>query len=448
MGGFIIFTFMKIYHLLRAACFLTLLCACTLAFGQKKKKDKKTFERSPSQELVYASKSYLPAIKTVQFYPIGKESRLPVYGLGSADQLFLSFDDLRADVRNYYISIEHCNIDWTPSRASVLDYVQGFNEDRIEDYSASMGTLQHYTNYSLTFPTANIKPKLAGNYLLKVYEDADKSRLILTQRFYVLSNLVNISSTIQQSSQVALRTQNQKLNITLKTGLTINNPQRDLQVIVKQNQRPDNQMQVQTPSFVAANEFRYNNPETFDFKGNNEFRYIDIRSFRFASDGVSHVNIDSIAQITAQVDEDKRGQSYGGTFDENGRFYIRNRDHEDQPTMCDYAKVTFSLKADAQQDGKIYIVGGFNDYVRSSENLLTYNSELGLWQVTLLLKQGLYDYDYAFEDAHGKLQTDRFSGSYFQTGNDYQLLIYNRRMGTYWDELVGYSETSIHNKHN
>ncbi|MEJ5054352.1 type IX secretion system plug protein [Sphingobacterium sp. MYb382] len=439
---------MKMYHLLKPACFLALMCMVTIAFGQKKKKEKKTFERSPRQELVYANKSYLPAIKTVQFYPSGKESRLPVYALGSADQLLLSFDDLRADVRNYYISIEHCNMDWTPSRTSVLDYVQGFNEDRIDKFTAPMGTLQTYTNYTISFPTENIKPKLAGNYLLKVYEDADKDRLVLTQRFYVMNNLVNVSSTIQQSTQVALRMQNQKMNVTLKTGLTINNPQRDLNVVVKQNQRPDYQMQLQTPSFVAANEFRYNNPETLDFKGNNEFRYIDIRSFRFASDGVSSVTIDSIAHITAQIDEDKTGQTYGGTFDENGRFYIRNRDHEEQQNMGDYAEVTFSLKTEPTINGKIYIVGGFNDYARSPENQLSYNTDLGLWQVKLKLKQGLYDYDYVLEDTNGKVQTDRFSGSHFQTGNDYQILIYNRRMGTYWDELVGFSETSIHNKHN
>lgn len=437
---------MKIYVVLRQSCLLLLVCMATMAMGQKKKKEKKSFERSPHQELVYSNKAYLSAIKTVQLYPMGKENKLPVYVLGSSDPLQLSFDDLRGDVRNYYFSIEHCNQDWTPSRASSLDYVEGFNEDRIENFTTAMGTLQPYTNYKLSFPTAQLRPKLAGNYLLKVYEDADKDRLVLTRRFYVLNNLVNISTSIIQSPQVALRLTNQKLNISLKTGLTINNPQRDLSVIVKQNQREDYQMSVETPSYFAANEIKYNNTETLDFKGNNEFRYIDLRSFRLAAEGVRQITRDSSTHISLLVDEDNKGQTYGTTFDENGRFYIRNRDMEDQEGTGDYAEVTFSLKTAQDFKGKIYIVGGFNDFQRTAENLLSLDSETGLWQVSLKLKQGLYNYEYVLEDDAGQLKTDFFSGSHFQTGNDYQIFIYNRRMGTYWDELVGFAENSIHNK--
>lgn len=415
--------------------------------GQQKKKAKKSFERSPRQELVYTNKAYISAIKTVQLYPTGKENRLPVYVLGSADPLLLSFDDLRGDIRNYYFSIEHCNQDWTPSRASVLDYVEGFNEDRIEDYTASMGSLQAYTHYSLSFPTQQLKPKLAGNYLLKVYEDADKDRLVLTQRFYVLNNLVNISSSILPSAQVSLRQSNQKLNVSLKTALTVNNPQRDLTVLVKQNQRSDYQMALQTPSYFAGNEIKYSNAESLDFKGNNEFRYIDLRSFRLAAEGVHSIVRDSSTYIQLMANEDNKGQTYGTTFDENGRFFIRNRETQDQVATEDYADVTFSLKTTQSFNGKIYLVGGFNDFQRSPENLLALNAESGLWQVTLKLKQGLYDYEYVLEDDTGKVHTDFFAGSHFQTGNDYQILIYNRRMGTYWDELVGFSENSINNKH-
>ncbi|QBQ41150.1 DUF5103 domain-containing protein [Sphingobacterium psychroaquaticum] len=437
---------MKIHQVLKQAFLFFLVCSTTAVLAQKKKKEKKEFERSPRQELVYSNKAYLPSIKTVQFYPTGKENKLPIYVLGSNDLLLLSFDDLRADIRNFYFSIEHCNQDWTPSRASVLDYVDGFNEDRLEQFTASKGTLQPYTNYSLSFPSQYLKPKLAGNYLLKVYEDADKERLILTRRFYVLNNLVNISSNIQSSLQVANRLKNQKLNVTLKTGLTINNPQRDLTLLVKQNQRDDYQMVLQTPSFFSGNEIKYSNAETLDFKGNNEFRFVDLRSFRLAAEGVQKIKIDSLAEVKVLIDEDKYDQTYAATFDENGRFFIRNRDLEDQNTEGDYAHVTFSLKNKRDFKGKVYIVGGFNDYQRSVENQLTYNVEDKLWQITLKLKQGLYDYEYVLEDESGKIQTDFFSGTHFQTGNDYQLMIYTRRLGTYWDELVGFAENSINNR--
>lgn len=429
--------------------FLYLLMTCTIVsptFAQHKTKQKQRFERSPVQELIYDDKAYLPAIRSVQCYPNGKENRLPVYHLDGSNSLLLTFDDLRADVRNYYVAIEHCNKDWTPSRATVLDYVEGFNEDRIEDFTASKGTFQPYTRYSIAFPTNNIRPKLAGNYLLKVYEDADKQRLIITKRFYVVNNLVNIAAQVQNSLQVAKRLHNQKLNVTLTTALTIANPQRDLTVTVLQNQRRDCQMSLQNPNFSGNNEFKYTHSETLDFKGNNEFRFVDLRSFRVPSERMRSIRLDSLPEIDLYTDEDHQNSTYASTFDENGRFYLRNRDLNDEDIDGDYATVNFSFKTDQQINGSIYLVGGFNNFQRHAENQLRYDKDTGLWKLSLPLKQGLYDYEYVLEDQEKQVQTDRFSGSHFQTGNDYQIFIYVRRMGTYWDELVGYNEVSINNR--
>lgn len=414
------------------------------AHAQKKKKQKQ--ERSPKQELLYKDNNYLPSIQSVQFHPVGKEGQPPIYKLGEREPLLLTFDDLRADVRNFYVSIEHCDQNWTPSRTSILDYIDGFNEDRVDDYRLSQSTFQHYTRYTLSFPTEYLKPKLAGNYILKIYEDADKDRLILTRRFYVLSDLIQVSSKIQPSSDVGKRLKKQKLNVSLLSGLTIQNPQRDLSVLVRQNQREDNQMILTQPSFVGNSEYRYSNSETLDFKGNSEFRFVDLRSFRVASERVLSMTQDSIIAITLLPDEDYSKETYASTYDENGRFYLRNRDLNDEDLDGDYANVTFSLKAPENTQGNIYIVGGFNNFQRSATNKLQYDTDSQTWQVTLKLKQGLYDYEYILEDPKGNILTDAFSGSHYDTGNDYQIFIYHRRMGTYWDELVGYGENSINNK--
>lgn len=431
---------------IRLLYLLIFLIAVPSVFAQHKKKLEQRFERSPTQELIYDDKAYLPVIRSVQFYPSGKENQLPVFTIGNGSPLLLTFDDLRADIRNYYFAIEHCNRDWTPSRATVIDYVEGFNEDRIEDFTASKGTFQAYTRYTATFPSNNLKPKLAGNYILKVYEDADKERLILTRRFYVLNNLVNVAAQIQNSLQVSKRASNQKLNVNLTTALTIPNPQRDLTVLILQNQRLDYEMTLQAPNFSGNNKFRYTQSEAFDFKGNNEFRFVDLRSFRIASERIRHIQLDSLPTIDLYTDEDHHLDTYATTFDENGRFFLRNRDLGDEDVDGDYATVNFSLKTDRQVKGNIYLVGGFNNFQRSAENRLHYDEASGRWKLTLLLKQGLYDYEYVFEDEAKHVETDFFSGSHFQTGNDYQILIYVRRMGTYWDELVGFSEISIHNR--
>jgi len=356
--------------------FLTLallLPLCLGAFAQKKKK-RATRERTPKQELVYDNINYLPAIKSVRLHPLDVENALPVIELHSADQLTLSFDDLRGDVRNFYFSIEHCGTDWKPSRLSPLEYAEGFNEERILDYTPSVTTLQPYTHYRVDFPTRNTQPKIAGNYLLKVYEDADKSRLIISRRFYVLAPLMTVSPQLVPSVNVAKRNSNQKINLKINTGgLTVNNPYQDISILVMQNQRPDIQQRLTTPLFVSNNELTYNDNNTLDFGGGNEFRYIDLRSLRLASERIANIRMDTAVYVTLLPDQNYRDASYASVFDENGNFFIRNQDKANADTESDYAWVTFSLEEDAPEPGSVYVVGAFNKYIRDDSNKMTYN---------------------------------------------------------------------------
>lgn len=426
----------------------TILLVLFVHFGlglmaQKQKRKRVVRERSPQQELVYDNLNYLPVIKTVQFYPVDLENALPIVELHSDDQLLLAFDDLRGDVRNYYFNIEHCDAHWEPSRLSPLEYAEGFNEDRIMDYRTSVNTLQPYTHYKVAFPTNNVRPKLAGNYLLKVYEDADKSRLVISRRFYVLAPLMMLSPQLVPSVDVAKRSSNQKLNLKVNTGgLTVSNPYQDVSVLVMQNQRPDIQQWLTTPLFVNDNELTYNDNKTLDFGGGNEFRYIDLRSLRLASERVANIRLDSAAWVDLIPDKNYKDASYASVFDENGNFFVRNQDKADADTESDYVWVTFSLQSDAKTDGSVYVVGRFNDYARGTASQMVYDAVQKRWQCTILLKQGLYDYEYVHVDPSNTVDVSFSSGNHFETNNTYQILVYNRRQGTTWDELVGYTEIS------
>src|SRR5690606_22669734 len=100
-----------------------------------------------------------------------------------------------------------------------------------------------------------------------------------------------------------------------------------------------------------------------------------------------------------------------------------------------------TLEDNETNDGEIYVVGGFNQYIRNSENRMTYQPDGNRWRTTLLLKQGLYDYEYVYVAPSGEINPTFSSGNHFETGNTYQVLVYVRRQGTTWDELVGYTET-------
>jgi len=399
------------------------------AFAQRTKKIKQI--RSPHQELSYTDKNYIPEIKTVQFYNAEKEQSLPIIHLGTNELLELSFDDLRADIRSFFFTIEHCDVNWNKSNLSVLEYSSGYGEERINNSTSSRNTLQAYTHYQTQFPTRNTTPLISGNYLLKVYEDADQRRLIITRRFYVAEDKSIIEGKLSRPLDVKLRQTHQKINITIDTkDLPINNPSRDIRVLVMQNSRQDVQLWGNNPSNIRDSKFTYNHPNLFNFEGGQEFILVDLRSFRLESSMMKRLTIDSINNVELITDDYLDNLVYKETPDENGRFYIRNLDQQDQSAnLTDYAEVLFTLNSSPQEE-EIYLLGGFNNFSRTEANKMQYDEELKIWKIKKSLKQGVYDYLYASGSAP----------SFYETKNTYQVLVYYRNPRLNRDEIIGFYE--------
>ena len=56
---------------------------------------------------------------------------------------------------------------------------------------------------------------------------------------------------------------------------------------------------------------------------------------------------------------------------------------------------------------------------------MKFNPEKGYYECTLLLKQGLYDYGYcSWTRKTGKTNDEVFEGSFYETGNDYEIFVY------------------------
>jgi hypothetical protein len=389
----------------------------------------------------YDNTVYRPEIKSVEFYNTAKQASFPIITLRSNDKVQLAFDNLRGGTQTYNYTLEHCDANWNSSNLSPAEYLQNYTDDKITGYAYSTGTIQKYTHYQLKLPNENIAPKIPGNYVLKVYEDSDPTKLVLTRRLYVVNPAISIVAEFVPSNDVSARQTNQKINFTLNYGsLRVQNPGADIRVLIMQNARSETGQWNTQPTYIRGSQLIYNDVNLNDFQGGNEFLHFDTRSLKLNSEHIAHIYRDTANTILLLTDADRNQPNYTLQYDLNGSFYILNQDGTDPRIDADYTRLYFSLSTrKSQAEGTPYIVGQFNDYKLGDNSKMHFDPSAGKFVISQLLKQGVYDYTYVWVDkATGKPDDTALTGSHFETENDYQLLVYYHPPGARWDELVGF----------
>lgn len=387
--------------------------------------------------------TYYETIKSVRLYPADSEVDYPVIGLNSGIQLVLEFDDLEAFAKNFYYKIIHCNADWTISEdIAPMDYVDGFAENRFYHWEGSVATRNPYIHYELRFPNDDIKLTKSGNYLLKVYLDADEEDLVITRRFMVVDTKLKVVPQLRRSATPPYSTTHQEIFFNIQhSSLPVGNPNKEIRVVILQNGRWDNAIFNPAPTFYQYEEITYDIQGKLAFAGGKEFRPLDLRSYRYRTNQVQNLQqLPNGFIVDLFADVPRKYSAYLFTNDLNGKFIIQTFDWNDNHTRGEYGNINFTLKT-PKQNGDVYVVGGFSQFLPYEENKMKYDEENNVYTATLFLKNGFYDYQYVLVPPNDGKTTPapdfvELEGSTFEAENDYLFLVYYRPFGARYEQLV------------
>jgi len=364
---------------------------------------------------------------------------MPVASLG--ETIHIDFDDLTHDYTRYTYKIEHCEADWTPSEELFSsDYLQGFAEGNvIDNYEISEGTYMLYTHYSLNIPNDLCRLTMSGNYRLTVMDENAGDVPVFTVCFMIVEPTMGVSLGWTDNTDADIRGRHQQIEMQLSYGnVAVTNPLEQIKTVVLQNGRWDNARHNARPQYVMNDGLRWQHCREYIFDGGNEYRKFEMLDLTHPTMGIDHISWDG-EHYHVYVFPDEPRPNYIYDEDANGAFLIRNSDYTDINTTCDYALVHFRMVSPERLDGDVYLNGAWTNDRLLPEYRLEYDDGEHVYETTLWLKQGYYNYQYLLVDAQGAFHPVPSEGNFYQTENSYQALVYYRSDGDRADRLVAYA---------
>ena len=373
---------------------------------------------------------------------VDDDPTLPPYLLYRSRQYIdIEWDEMSHDYKRYRYHIDHCDWDWQPTDGIFeSDFMEGLNDQLIEDYEKSFNTTQIYTHYRLRLPSKEIRLRLSGNYRVRIYEEDEEDTPVLEARFCIYEREAGIVAQLSSNTDIDFNDRHHQMTLSVGFGaLQVFNPEQELKVIVMQNRRWDSRVEGLVPNVRQANGIEFTHNRRLIFPAGNEYHRFEILDVHRTATGVDRIEwFEPYYHATlypAVIDH-----AYSYSEDQNGVYVVRSSDNYDDWTTAEYVVVHFFLETPRLQGGDVYVSGIWSGQTFNPDCKMEYDEVHQYYHAALLLKQGYYSYEFIQQDG----LTQRTMGSFFETENEYEVLVYYRQQGSRYDRLAGFS--LMHNK--
>ncbi len=385
-----------------------------------------------------------PNIASVQVVAGTDWLQMPVITLHGDKVINIAFDDLTHEYHRYIYKVEHCDADWTVSDGLFAsDFMEGFADGiSLDNLEESINTNVLYTHYKLKIPNERCRLKLSGNYRVTIYDENNNNEEVLRVYFMVVEPVVGVSLNVTPNTDMGIngRFQQVSLQMNYGRGIRVTDFQRQLQTMVLQNGRWDDVRLLPKPQFLNADGAQWSHCRELIFEGGNEYRKFEMLDTHDTGLGIESMEWDGSA-YHAYLWPDEPRPNYVYDEDANGAFYLRNSDNYENDRTSEYVLVHFTLKV-PRQNGDVYLNGTWTNDSFTDNYKMEYDEQEECYTAIVSMKLGYYSYQYLLLNDDGIARFLPTEGSFFQTENQYQALVYYRGNGDRTDRLVGYQQVS------
>jgi len=374
-------------------------------------------------------------IKTIQLFNINNQNHNSIIGFD--EKLIISFDDIESQYQRFYFTIKHYDKNWKESDLMESQYIEGFFYDEITHFQPSFNTVQNYLHYTFEFPSANLKPKISGNYALIVYT-TNKNKPIFTQRISIYESIakVGLQQDIFNAGSQNLPNQIIRTQCMIPNVNQYQNQNISLQLLQNYNW---NSIKDSKPQFIQTNGYEFNQLENV-FYGGNEYYFFDTKNLNIAGLTTERLVKNDLFEAYLYINH-AYPTDYEFNPDLDGEYYIRRNDlgtERDASIEGDYIWVNFAINQ-PKTDADIYVVGRFNNEICNEDSKMIYNENLNVYEKSILLKQGYYNYKFKIKSSK-IANEDELNGNFWETKNSYQALIFYKDFINNFDRILGFGE--------
>lgn len=384
----------------------------------------------------------MPNIKSLQVILNDDFEALPVLQLKGHDVMHISFDELSHNYRRFTYRVEPCNPDWTPTEGLFdADWLEGINDQPIDEYDNSINTSVLYTHYAFDFPNEQTNVRISGNYRMHIMDDETQEDAAVVE-FRVLEPITNVGLGITTNTDIDLNDRYQQLKMTVKlNGLRVIRLDEELQTFVMQNGREDNMKVNIKPNYITSQSLQWEHNRQLIFDAGNEYHKFEVLDPRHISMGLSDVMWDKETNTWHAIPYPcEQRRSYLYDQDANGAFLLRNSDNYDAERTSEYVYIHYFLKSLRKYDNAHIVVNGRWTTEPLDNYIMRYDELEQTYKLTVMQKLGYYNYQLLLMDLDGTTHTLPEEGSFFETENSYQAFVYYKATSERVWRLVGFQE--------